>query len=345
MDDTDRHQREDEEAARLLDLWGRVAAELLAARVEPEGGETYHQKSEREQRAQDAEEYLREIDARLAGLHLPVAGIDYDEQPPQLVSPDLPLLPGPPSWRTSLISYYGPEAERAEREQADAIIARAAHDALEAFEANPRAEPPRITAMQIYDHHVARGEPLPDLALEVLCRAMRIDARSVAAHARRAAILRGDEAGRTDAEIAAELGITDRAVRLLRKRPSPPDVALYAAVAAGTGLRALRPAVARTLGLLGGDGRWRRQVSETIRGGIRERDAFLRAARIEAATRVKNVRLGEPVLSAATLASATGEDVRKIQRWMARPAWGDAVRSQAIWLRRRAAQRKPAADQ
>src|SRR5690606_25033708 len=113
---------------------------------------------------------------------------------------------------------------------------------------------------KVSDHHVARGERLPDSALKLLARAMRTDHRSVTALLRRAVILRADEAGLGTKDIAAELGISTRAVRLLRNRPVSEDAALFAAVAEGKDLRALRPAVAAALGLLGEDGRWRPQV-------------------------------------------------------------------------------------
>jgi len=168
----------------------------------------------------------------------------------------LPLLPGP------LISAaeYDKLPRESQPRPEDAALARAIEKALSDLTANPRAEPPRLTAMQIYDHHVARDERLPDHGLELLARAMRIDPRSVVTAQRRARIAAADEAGLSTKEIATELRIGPRAVRARRNDQTPEDAALFDAVAVGKDLRALRPAVAAALGLLGEDGRWRPQV-------------------------------------------------------------------------------------
>lgn len=330
----DRHPN-DAEAERLLGLLADAMRERAAAMEVPEG-ETYAQRADREQRARIARAEIDRIEQALNDLSF----ADPDAQPITRSTkkpgpPPGPLLPGPPSWRTSVSSYHGAEAEEVERARADAIIEAAARDALIALEA--KVEPPKIVAMQVYDHHVARGERLPDHALELLARAMRIDPRSVTALQRRAAILRADEARRSTKEIANELGIDPRSVRLLRNRPVPDDVALFAAVAEGKDLGALRPAVAAVLGLLGKDGYWRTDVLAAIHVGTRNPDLAREAARVEAGRR----KAGKERNNAKLIARAMRIDPRWVERWIARSDWemavtaaGMVVTAEAVRLRK-----------
>jgi len=250
----------------------------------------------------------------------------------------IPLLPGPPSWRTSLWSWHGAEAEQADRAKADAIIAKAVEDALAALDANSRAEPPRITALQVLDHYLARGEPLPPRALTLLSRTLRIDPRSIDAWHRRIAIRRADEAGRhTDKAIAAELGISDRAVRALRQPVENSDaLLLYGAVAAAAERgqpphRDVRDSIVRLLELLGPDGHWRADVVAAIHNGDRDPDLVREAARVEA----KRRRDGKAENDAKQVAKLIRADHRKVQRRMERPDWEDAVLGPATWSTRR----------
>lgn len=253
----DRHPS-DAEAERLLAQFGKVLSFLAPLLDLPPS-------TSRDRDVQWARDELARLQEALKALSY----ADPDAQPithtPRV--PRLPLLPGPPSWRTSLVSHHGVEAEKRLRAEAkmrrfpeDEALARAIEKALSDLTANPRAEPPRVVAMQVLDHHVARGERLPSLALELLARAMRIDPRSVVAAQRREKIAAAGVAGIGTKEIATELGVDPRTVRARRNDQTPEDAALLAAVAEGKDLRALRPAVAAALGLLDEDGRWRPQV-------------------------------------------------------------------------------------
>lgn len=249
----------------------------------------------------------------------PDDGADYGDYH-YVEEPHLPLLAGPPLWRT-LFAY-----------PSDEDIDAAAQDALAVLKQRPKAEPPRITAMQIYDHHVARGDStLPPLRLELLGRAMHINERHIAGMQRRAAALRGIKAGKTQQEIATEVGYSDaRSVRDARDRPVPDDVALFAKVAEGTDLRTLRPAVAAALGLLEKD-QWRTDVLAAIHSGVRKTDTFRATAREEAKRRWN----GNVANDAKHIARAVeGTDARQVRRWIAHPEWEEAVNDSLTWLRR-----------
>lgn len=322
----------DAEFERLLALHADARRAYTAALGAPVD-ETYAQRADREQRVRIACAEMDRIERALNDLSF----ADPDAQPITRVpyEPHLPLLPGPPSWRTSLTSFYGAGVEQVDRVESDAIIASAVDEARAALTANPRAEPPRLLAMQVYDHHVARGERLSDHALELLARAMRIDQRSVVAAQRRARIAAAGEAGLGTKEIAAELGVDPRTVRLLRNSQTPEDAALYTAVAEGKDLRALRPAVAAALDLLAKDGRWRTDVLAAIHAGTRNADLIWKAARVEAGRRKAGKEPNNAKLIASTMwiAHAMRIDPRWVERWIARPDWEMAVTVEAVWLR------------
>lgn len=311
----ERHRRAEQD--RLFDAYLQAQDDLEALQA-PQPGETYREKQDRLQRVEEAEKAIRQIETDLLAVQQPIA-----------LQPILPLLAGPPSWRTLLSAYAGAQAEAAEGTAA--IIAAAAGQVIIDLNAAPRAEPPRVVAMQLLDHHVARGEPLPPIVLEAVGMAMRIDARLVTAQARRTAVLRGDEAGRSSSEIAAELGISARAVRLLRQRSAQEGVEILAHLAGsqGSALRAMRADVAQALGLLDADGRWRPRVMEAVRHGLRDIDGFREAARVEARRRAR----GWATDDAKAVARALAMDVRKVRRWMDRPSWQFAVMAVGYWLR------------
>lgn len=347
--DRDPDQHLDDEEARLLADLALAWRDLNASQATPPG-ETYSQRLDREQRARNA---CAEIDRLQQALDASLASyVDPDATDPRdrdRTPPILPLLPGPPSWRTSVLSYHGAAAEEVDRARADAIIEAAARDALAVLQDRPRAEPPRVVAMQVLDHFVARDEvTLPPYGLDLLARAMRIDPRQIEALQRRAAIARGEAAGRSQKAIAENLGISTRAVRLLRDRSVPPDVATYAAILEGHDIRALRPQVASALGLIDADtGRWRATVLDTIRGGgagARIPGRVREAARVEARRRQSGLQPND----AKRLAMAMGIGVSTVERIIARPNWELNVVGEAIWLRgglrARPRERNPAAD-
>lgn len=300
-------------------------------------------------RAEHREQRRREK-AEEARLHLAAGGIDPSRiDAPQGDDPRiehqrdnllLPLLPGPPSWRTSVASFYGEADERFERERADALIALVVQDALAshaALSGNSSArQPTRRLAMQLYDHHVARGENnLPPHALELLARAMRVDPRQIRAHEHRAAIARGTAEGRSQKEIAADRGITPREIRRLRSRPVTPRVALHAAIAEGADLRAHRPDVAAALGLVGDDGRWLPPVLAAVRGGVVEAELMREAACVDAKERLRRdpfVTKAERKLrkahEAAEAARINGHDTAQADLELAR-----AIQNAQIWRR------------
>lgn len=329
--DADWHP-DDEKADRLLARFKRARANLRALQNLPP---TDDEKKKRA-RERDADLFRGERDEVYQALFsLPYADPNgtwpSDRNPTPL---PLPLLPGPPSWRTSLLSYHGAEAEAAERARADAIIKAAARDALAVLRDRLRAEGPRITAMQIFDHHVARDEvTLPPYALELFARAVPIDPREIEALEHRAVIARGEAEDRSQKAIAKELGITRRAVGKLRDRPPSANAALYAAVAAGGNLRVLRPQVAAALGLIDTDtGCWRTTVLETIRGGgagARTPGRVREAARVEAQRRQSGLQPND----AKRLSIAFGIGVATVRRMIARADWERVVAGEAIWLR------------
>jgi len=324
----------DAEFERLLALHAAARRDYAAANIIPPEGETFNRRREREQRVRIACAEMNRIEQALNDLSF----ADPDAQPISHtpIEPYLPLLPGPPSWRTSSVTYDGADAEmrlcadaKMRRFPEDDALVRAVEEALVTLARKPVPPlKPRIVAMQIYDHHVARGECLPDHALKLLARAMPIDPRQIEALERRDVIARGEAEGRSQKTIAADLGISTRAVHLLRNRPVPDDVALFAAVAEGKDLRALRPAVAAALDLLK-KGRWRTDVLAAIHGGTRNPDLVREAARVEAGRR----KAGKEPNNAKLIARAMRVDPRWVERWIARSDWETAVTVEAVWLR------------
>jgi hypothetical protein len=253
---------------------------------------------------------------------------------PEPIILDLPLLPGPPSWRTGF------------RDAADDLVGQAIEDAHAALDANARATGPRIAMMQVLDHHLARGEPLPSRTLELLRRVLRLDRRSITAAKRRARIRQGEE---SPVALAAEWGITRQAVEQLRDEPAQESDALvtylaveHAAEQTQPPRRSTRDAVARLLGLLNSNGKWRRKVVQTLYAGLQQpervHDAALAEAKRRADGRAKN--------NADAVAEDIGLDARTVERWMTRSEWEMAMLGQAVGLRGglRPKPRKPRAD-
>lgn len=319
--------------------------------------------------------------AEEARLHLAAEGIDPSRiNAPQGDDPRiehqsdnllLPLLPGPPSWRTSVASFYGEADERFERERADALIALAVQDALSAHAAlsgnSSARQPTRRLAMQLYDHHVARGEnDLPPHNLELLARAMRVDPRQIKAQERQSAVTIGIAAGKTQRQIAAELGLSERRILDLRKRAArqtevlhrhasgESDIeiatameikenevyvlratALYAALVEGGDLRSHRADVAAALGLVGADGRWLPPVLAAVRGGVVEAELMREAACVDAKERLRRdpfVTRAERKLrkahEAAEAARINGHDTAQADLELKR-----AIQNAQIWRR------------
>lgn len=330
---------DDEEAQRLLAEYGRAVATLGALQLLAPTDDGYQQ-AERIRDERVARGEMERIDRRLAGLHLPVEGHDFTEPTakPTRTPPEIPLVPGRPCWGTSF------------RDANEELVAAAVEDAHRAFDANKRAEPPRITALQVLDHYLARGEPLPPRALKLLGRALRINPRSVEAWHRWTLIRAADSAGRTTQDIVAELGISEEAVRALRKpRKKTAALVLFAAVETATAageppLRSTRDAIARQLKIVDGNGRLRRKVIETLHGGIRQPGKVREAAKAEARRRLGRRPNGKehPRNDANALARLVGQDARDVAEWTRREWWETLVYCEEYWLReeRRAERRR-----
>jgi len=322
----------------------RLLAYIGAALRVPEG-ETYAQRTERQER-------LRALFDALWRLQYP--GWDNPAAPPPEPLPapnwivcDPPLVATPPAWRTSLTSYDGPEAERADRAEADAIIARAIEDAHAALDANKRAEPPRRVALQILDHHLVRGVPLFPRALELVGRALRIDPKRITAALRRARIREG-EVG-TEA-LAAEWGISRQAVEQLRDKQvdEPETLMLFLDLHRSTEQgqpprRSTRDDIARLLAQHGKPGRWPDETRRAARVEAQRRAKAKRRAR-DIIREAGNQNADDAVAKAETLclmvrnrvdavAKVIRADPRKVERWMARDDWEWAVLLEAVEVR------------
>ncbi|RIK86613.1 MAG: hypothetical protein DCC69_06625 [Hyphomicrobiales bacterium] len=297
----------------------RLLAYIGAALRVPEG-ETYAQRTERQER-------LRALFDALWRLQYP--GWDNPAAPPPEPLPapnwivcDPPLVATPPAWRTSLVSVHGSEAERADRSKADAIIARAIEDAHADLDRSKRAEGPRRIALQVLDHHLVRGEPLPRRALELIGRALHIDPDSIITEKRRAFVRQAKATGRTSTEIASELDISRQAVDQLFDPYEPPNkVVFYLALEHTTEQgkpprRDTRDEIARLLGQHSKVGRWP--------------DEIAKAARVEAGRRAKGLAEDNDDAVAKALGH---KDPRKVRRWMKRRDWLLAVTVEAFRLR------------
>jgi hypothetical protein len=316
---TDEPEYPDAEASRLLGL--------LAETWRVPEGETYAQRAERVRRCTELEDALYSLGSSPGATGIPK---------PEPTAIDLPLL-GVPAWGTSF------------RVAADDLVAQAVEDAHAALDANPRATGPHIVARRVLDHHFARGEHLPPRAWELLGRALRLEAKSIVAAMRRARIAAADAAGTGTKAIAAELGIGERAVRALRSKPVEQSDAMVHLLALQDQppRRSTRDAIARLLGPHEKQGRWPNEMREGARAEAQRRieaqrraDDMLREAgrQNDAAAVIKATDMARALLrkarnDALAVAGAMDADVRKVERWMARPNWEWAVVEEVLNLR------------
>jgi hypothetical protein len=346
---TDEPEYPDAEAERLLAEYGRAVRACMDAQiVPPEESKVGQAMRARDERVARGE--MERIQKALNALGSTPNASGILKLVP--IEPDFPLLAGPPSWRTS--SYVARPAgskntptentppENAARARADDVIAQAVEDAHAAFDANPRDTRPCVVALQVLDHYLVRGEVLPARPLELLRRTLRLDAKSIVAAKRRARIAAADEAGTGTKAIAAEEGISERAVRALRQPVEQSDALVHLmALEHHPPRRSARDEIVKLLDLPG------RTVTEVTHDGFRHPARVRDAARTEARRRVVEKRKrkaanpdavnpdawdGTNHNDAKAIARAAKEDHRDVTAWTQHPGWEDAVVSEGFWL-------------
>jgi hypothetical protein len=306
---TDEPEYPDAEASRLLAEYGRAVRACMDAQIVPPGeskvGQAMRARDERVARGE-----MERIQKALNALGSTSGATGIPKPIP--TEPDFPLLAGPPSWRTGF------------RDAAVDIVAQAIEDAHAALDANPRDTRPCVVAIRVLDHYLVRGEVLPARPLELLRRALRLDAKSIVAAQRRARIDAADEVGKGTKAIAAEEGISERAVRALRQPVKQSDALVYLmSLQDQPPRRSTRDAIARLLRLPA------RIVTEVTHDGLRHPDRVRGAAKAEARRRVA----GKDRNDAKAIARAVKEDHRDVAAWTQHPGWEGAVVSEGFWLR------------